>query len=204
MAHRPLTELARPAPAAVPRTPRDAEISADLVQRLRSGEPRAVAELYDAHHAALRAFARRLVGEAALAEDLVHDVFVALPGAIKRFRGESTLRTFLMAIAVNRARRHVRSAARRRAAMARLAEEPETLSDRPDRDVARRELAAALSRGLDALPLDQRVAFVLCEVDQLTSREAAVIAGAPEETLRTRLFHARRKLRAFLEGEGVR
>jgi RNA polymerase sigma-70 factor (ECF subfamily) len=57
---------------------------------------------------------------------------------------------------------------------------------------------------MDELPIEQRVAFVLCEVEEKSSREVAAIAGVPEATVRTRLFHAKRKLRALLEEEGVR
>jgi len=45
---------------------------------------------------------------------------------------------------------------------------------------------------------------VLCDVEERTSSQAARIAGAPEGTMRTRLFHARKKLRALLEKEGFR
>ena len=176
----------------------------DLVARLARGEAGAVAQVYDAHHAALRVFARRLIGDDGVAEDLVHDTFVALPSAMRGFRGDATIRTFLMSIAVNRARKHIRSATRRRAAMARYADQASAAGAGPDSDVARRQLAAALYRALDALPHDQRVAFVLCEVDELTSVAAARVIGCPEETVRTRLFHARKKLRARLEAEGVR
>jgi hypothetical protein len=48
---------------------------------------------------------------------------------------------------------------------------------------------------LDQLPAAQREAFVLCQVEELTSAEAAILAGTPEATMRTRLFHARRRLR---------
>jgi RNA polymerase sigma-70 factor (ECF subfamily) len=58
-----------------------------------------------------------------------------------------------------------------------------------------------LERALDALPIDQRVVVVLCEVEGRTSGEVARIVGAPETTVRTRLFHARRKLGALLAGE---
>jgi RNA polymerase sigma-70 factor (ECF subfamily) len=122
-----------------------------LVVRLQRAEPAAVAEVYDAHHAAVRAFAKRLLGDAATAEDL--------------------------------------SSAE---------------SKDPEHEARRKELAALLTQALDALPIDQRVAFVLCEVEERTAREAAQIVGAPEATLRTRLFHAKKKLRAALETEGVR
>jgi len=183
-----------------------APTEADCVaRRIADGDPAAIGEVYDAHGAAIRAFARRLLGEDSAAEDLVHDVFVALPKAASRFRGESSLRTFLFSIAVNHARHHVRSATRRRAAIDRLTREPAPEgSSNPERDARRAELAELLTRALDALPLEQRVAFVLCEVEERTAGEAGAITGAPEATMRTRLFHAKRKLRELLSREGAR
>ena len=176
-----------------------------LVRRLQAGSAEAIGEVYDRHHRHVRAFAQRLVGDAAAAEDLVHDVFVSLPQAIGRFQGASSLRTFLIAIAVNHARHHLRAAARRRAAMERFGEEPIGPGEPdPEHHLARARLAQALSRALDALPLDQRVAFVLCEVEERSSREVAEIVDAPEGTVRTRVFHARRKLREELERGGFR
>lgn len=174
----------------------------DLLDRLQAAEPAALGEVYDAHHGAVRAFARRLVGDEASAEDLVHDVFVTLPKAVRRFRGDSSLRTFLISIAVNHSRHHLRAAARRRAAMDRLAAEPERApSPDPEASARRLALARALTRALDRLPLDQRVAFVLCEVEGHTSVEAAKIVGKNENTIRTRLFHAKKKLRGWLSEE---
>ena len=176
----------------------------ELVAGLRRAEAWALGATYDRHHLHVRNFARRLVGESAAAEDLVHEVFVSLPRAIARFRFGSSLRTFLVAIAVNHARHHVRSAARRRAAMVRLSLEPIASVPDPQCALERGELARALTRALDELPIDQRVAFVLCEVEERTAVEVALIVDAPEATVRTRLFAARRKLRELLEKEGVR
>jgi len=175
----------------------------DLALRLVAADPAAVGEVYDQHHRAVRAFATRLVGDAAAAEDLLHEVFVALPRAMRNFRFESSLRTFLISIAVNHARHHVRAAARRRAAIARLALEPEGNTQDPEQVQRRKELASLLTRALDALPLEQRVTFVLCEVEERTSREVAEITGAPEGTVRTRLHHAKKKLREELSQEGL-
>ncbi|HMJ11291.1 MAG TPA: RNA polymerase sigma factor [Polyangiaceae bacterium] len=179
------------------------EPASDLLERLRAGEPRAVGTAYDQHHHAVRAFARRLLGDASVAEDLVHDVFVRLPKAASNFRGDSSLRTFLISIAVNRARHFVRAATRQRAAVERMAREPHPHSEDPEQHLGRRQLADALARALSALPLEQRVAFVLCEVEQRSSIEVAGIVDAPEGTVRTRLYHARRKLREALAAEGL-
>ncbi|HEX3758014.1 MAG TPA: sigma-70 family RNA polymerase sigma factor [Kofleriaceae bacterium] len=178
---------------------------ASLCARLREGERAAIDEVYRSHYDAVRAFAHRFVGDAQTAEDVVHDVFIALPAAIRRFRGDSRLRTFLCAIALRCSYKHVRSARRRRAAMGRFAEQPaQAAAAPPDSALGRKQLAAVLYDALDRLPRDQRTAFVLCEIDQMTAVEAAAIVDAPEATVRTRLFHARRKLRELLASQGAR
>lgn len=175
-----------------------------LIRALVRGDAAAVGEVYDVHHQAIRAFALRLVGDASAAEDLVHEVFLTLPRAMRRYEGRSSLRTFLISIAVNHARHYVRSAARRRAALDRLSVVPVSRTPLdPESSFQQAELAQLLSAGLDTLSLEQRVAFVLCEVEERNSREAAGIVGVPEATVRTRLFHAKRKLRAFLEKRGL-
>lgn len=175
------------------------EDAESLIARLGRGDPNAVGEVYDQHHAAVRAFAKRLVGDSSASEDLVHDVFVALPKAIAGYRGDSSLRTFLIGIAVNHARHHVRAATRRRSALEKLGREPSAAPGDPEHEARRRELARLLTRALDELSLDHRVAFVLCEIEERGSREVAEIVGVPEATVRTRLFHAKKKLRLLLE-----
>jgi RNA polymerase sigma-70 factor (ECF subfamily) len=172
------------------------------LERLRRGDPDALGAAYDRHHVALRAFARRLVGDQSAAEDLVQEVFVTLPSAIHRLTDASALGSFLISIAINHARHHLRAAARRRSALERLGREERVGPSHPDDLAARGELATALVRALDRLPLEQRVAFVLLEVEERSSSDAAAIVGVPEATMRTRLFHARRRLREHLAAEG--
>jgi RNA polymerase sigma-70 factor, ECF subfamily len=177
---------------------------ADLVERLRRGEVAALGQAYALHHEHVRAFVRRFVGDDDAAEDLLQEAFLALPRATRSFRHEAPLRSFLLGLAVNHARHHVRAAMRKRAAMARLAREGATPPTDPEEDATRRQMAAALLRALDRLSLDHRAVVVLCDVEERTSAEAAVIVGAPEATVRTRLFHARKNLRRLLAREGVR
>jgi RNA polymerase sigma-70 factor, ECF subfamily len=175
-----------------------------LVGRLRAGDVAALGEAYDAHHAHMHSFARRLLGDDAAAADLTQDTFMALGDAIKRFSGDASLRTFLVSIAVNRARHHVRAAARRRSATVRFGEAPQAPMATPEDELERSRLAATLTRALDALPLDQRVAFVLCDVEERTSVEVAAIVGASETTVRARVWHARRKIRELFAKEELR
>lgn len=172
-----------------------------LVRRLQKDDARALGEAYDAHHEAVRAFARRLLADDDAAEDLVHEVFVALPSAMRGFEGRSSLRTFLLSIAVNHVRHVKRATARRLGAYERLHAEPREGSSDPERERERHALGDMLERMLAQLPMDQRVAVVLCMIEERTSGEAAEIAGVPEATIRTRLYYARRKLREMVEQE---
>jgi len=181
----------------VPREQPDDETAA-LIYRVGSGDDGALREVYRRHHEKVRLFANRLVNDVAAAEDLVHDVFVALPRAIRRFRREVPLRQFLIGMAVNHARHHVRAAVRRRRAQESLARQPLPPTATPDQLVENEELGRALIAALDRLPLDQRVAFVLCEVEERTSRDAARIVGIKDENMRGRLRRARQALRGFL------
>lgn len=176
------------------------EAESMIEARLRDGDPEAVVEAYRAHHAHVRSFAQRLVGDRMVAEDLVHEVFVALPDSMRRFEGQCSLRTWIVAIAARRAQHHVRAALRRRAAEARLAREPQAEGPaRPDEAAERAELAAMLTRALDALPVDQRVAFVLCEVEERSSVEVAKMLDENDGTIRARVLLAKKKLRVELE-----
>jgi RNA polymerase sigma-70 factor (ECF subfamily) len=190
------------APTLDPRALAEAPLAADL---LRQGDLAALGHVYDEHHHAVRMFARRLLGEEAAAEDLVHDTFLTLPKALRRWNGVGSLRTFIIGVAINHARHHVRGRTRRWLAMARFAREPEPEPHAsPEHDSEQRQLAAMLMRALETLPFDQRTTFVLSEIEERSSPEVAQILGIPEATVRTRLHHARLKLRVALEREGAR
>jgi RNA polymerase sigma-70 factor (ECF subfamily) len=195
----------RPRPhalAALP-APDGADDEAALVDDLRRGDVDALARAFDRWHARVRVLARRLLSDAAAAEDVVQEVFATLPRAAGRFRGDADLAGFILGMAVKRARRHRRAAARRVRALARLAAGGEGRPGPrdPEQDAWRRELGLRLGAALDRLPPAQREAFVLCEVEELTSPEAAAIADVPEATVRTRLHHARKRLRELLAEE---
>ena len=173
-----------------------------LERRMERAEPEPVSlvDVYRAHHVHVRAFAQRLLGCPDAAEDLVHDVFVALPRALARFRGDCAMRTFVIAVTVKHAQQHIRAVTRRRAAERKLALEPRGEGARgPDADFESGELGRLLTIALDELPADQRIAFVLCEVEERTSVEVAQMLGETDGTIRARVFHAKKKLRALLE-----
>jgi RNA polymerase sigma-70 factor (ECF subfamily) len=178
------------------------ETSGDSFARaLGSGDTQALRLAYRQHHEVVRAFARRLLGSESDAEELVQETFLAIPAAMRRFRGECTLRTYFLAIAASRSRNMLRARKRRWQAEERLRDEPAPSSRRgraPDEVLMRQRLAERLQRALDALPDDQRIAFVLAEVEERSSLELSQILGVPASTLRARVAAAKDKLRALL------
>jgi RNA polymerase sigma-70 factor (ECF subfamily) len=176
-----------------------ADDDGSLLVGLRAYRLDALACAFDRWHQRVRVLARRLLCDSAAAEDVVQETFVALSDAVTRFRGDVNLESFVLGIAVKRARRRQREGARRRRALERLTREERRRPRDPEHDAYRRELSLRLTVALDHLPPPQREAFVLCEVEELTAGQAALVADIPEATMRTRLFHARRRLRDLLD-----
>ena len=175
----------------------------DLVPVLAARDRAELANVYAEHHRALCAFCQRLLGDGAAAEDLVHDVFVRLPELIHKLEAGRSLRAFLFAIAAHRAKHYLRAAARRRKLAERFAHEPSAAVAGPDYLAEQRWLNGQIALALASLPSEQQAAFLLAEVE---GQDAATIARSlhiPEATARTRLFHARRKLRVLLSAWGL-
>jgi RNA polymerase sigma-70 factor (ECF subfamily) len=176
---------------------------AELVTALAQGDRSAIRRVYRLHHEQVRAFASRLLGSEADAEEVVQEVFLALPRSLRGFKQASSLSTFIMGMAVNHARHSLRASYRRRAALNRLAQVPtETPTvEQPDQSLLRQQLARRLARAMDHLTEDQRITFVLSEVEERSSAEVAEILKIPSSTVRARVSAAREKLREVLAAE---
>lgn len=175
-----------------------ATVDGSLLASVRAGSQPALGCLYERCQHRARRFARRLLGDAAAAEDLLHDVFLHMPQLLGRYRGDAPFEVFLLGVVSRRAKRYLRSAIRKRKLHDRFAMVADAWPPTPEWDTGRHELAAMLVRALDTLSREQRLAFVLREVEGLSAAEAAQVAGVPEATIRTRVFHARRRLQAEL------
>src|SRR2546422_5487042 len=179
---------------------------ATLVQRCADGDEAACADLVSEHQRMVFQLAMNLLGDRDEALDLSQEVFLRVFRTIHRFRGHSTLRTWIYRIAVNQARNKHRFWRRRHRADQvsldeHVAAHGEFLSggeSTPDRVLAQKELAGQLQAALDRLPFDQRTAIVLREVDGLSYEEIAYSLGVAIGTVKSRLTRARQALRLEL------
>ena len=176
---------------------------AALVHRCAEGDDTACAELMAEHQRMVIQLAMNLLGDRDEALDLSQEVFLRVFRTIHRFRGQSSLRTWIYRIAVNQARNKHRFWRRRHRADQvsldqHIAAHGDFLSggnSTPDRLLAQKELASQLQNALDALPFDQRTAIVLREVDGLSYEEIAFSLGVAVGTVKSRLTRARQALR---------
>jgi RNA polymerase sigma-70 factor (ECF subfamily) len=199
-------------------SPVDTTADEQLVEALRAGDEQAFQELVHRHHGSLLRVARNYVPTAAIAEEVVQDTWLAVLDGIDRFRGASSVKTWIFRILTNRAM--TRGARERRTvpfSSLRSTEEdegPTVSADRftadgswavaprpfelPEDRVGLLELRAHLRDALADLPERQRVVVGLRDVEGLTSEEVCDLLDLSPENQRVLLHRGRARLQAAL------
>lgn len=171
-----------------------------LAERLRSGDREALGLLYDRYASVAMAVAVRVVADRELAEDLVHDAYVAVWQKIDRFDpSRGSLRSWLLTIVRNRAIDRLRGT--RPSMEVGEADEQSLLRTGPNptwEAAAARRSAVELRQALESLPDEQRQAVELAYFGGRTYREIAQLTGVPQGTANGRLRLALAKLRDSL------
>jgi RNA polymerase sigma-70 factor (ECF subfamily) len=163
------------------------------------GDSAALGALFDRHHEAVyRLISRLLRGEPDAIDDLVQTTFLEAWRSAGRYDGRGLVKSYLFGIAANTVRHHVRSTKRRREAFADW--QPPDPRNAPDDVASRAQQVGRLAAALDRLPHDLRVAYVLCDLEDIPGVEAARMLDVRAGTLWRRLHEARKALRAAIEG----
>ena len=163
-------------------------------------EPLDIESLYADHAPFLARVVMRLLGDGPHVDDIIQETFLVAFKKRREFRGMASPRTWLYAIASNLCMRHERSSRRlsifrRRLARATAAHDRERGSDRPDEQLSREQQRALVHEVLRGIPLAQREALVLYELEELEGKEVAEILGVPVATVWTRLHNGRKRFR---------
>lgn len=171
-----------------------------LLAAAGTGDAAALGALFNRFSVAVYRFAARLpTTDEAARDDLVQATFLEVQRTASRYRGTSSVKTWLLGVAANVARHQLRGERRRRARQARFLERATAVPETPEDRVDRKRLLARIAEALAALPYDQQVAFILCDLEQLPGADTARCLGIPEGTLWRRLHHARKAVRAAVE-----
>jgi len=174
----------------------------ELLDRIAGGDKLAMHVLFARHNVRVYRFILRLVADEALAEDLVNEVFVDVWRNADRFQGNSQISTWILGIA----RFKAFSSLRRRkddalddataAAILDMADDPEIAMLKKDRVAVLRKCMSHLSR-------DHREIIDLIYYHEKSIEEAAEIVGAPKNTVKTRMFYARKRMSELLARAGI-
>jgi RNA polymerase sigma factor (sigma-70 family) len=179
-----------------------------LLHRIAQKERGAFEELYAIYYRRLFSYLFKLTRRAELVEEVLNDVMLVIWMKAASFDGRSRPSTWIFGIAYHKA---MKALAQRRPAE----QPPSTGDDRErepreqvDRDepeslLARRELATTLGRALLGISAEQRAVVELTYYYGLSYQEIADVVGCPVNTVKTRMFHARRRLRDLLPEMGV-
>jgi RNA polymerase sigma-70 factor (ECF subfamily) len=176
-----------------------------LVQRALARDAGAFRTIIKTYNQRLYRIARGILRSDAEAEDVVQEAYVRAFANLAKFRGDSSLATWLSRIVINEALGRLRKR-RRTVAMpenpeAQIIRFPLNPSDDPERTMAQRQILALVERATDSLPDIYRMVFVARVIEGLSMEETADLLGVRPETVKTRLHRARSLLRKALDDE---
>ncbi len=174
-----------------------------LMLAFQQGDARAFETLYRRYRSTLYRFLVRQAGNSAAGDELYQDVWMTLVNQRDRWQPTASLRTYLYRIAHSRVVDHFRRQGRERGFIALSldgddAPEPACPSSRADSAWTQQATASAVQRCLEALPPEQREAFLLKEESDLSLAEIAVAIGTGTETVKSRVRYAVARLRQCL------
>ena len=173
-----------------------------LLQRIAEGDRRAFDELFRSYHPRVIRFLYRITRSTETAEELFNDVMFVVWEKAADFRGHSRVSTWILGIAYRKALKAVSKARRLRSQRPLSELELQTLRE-PRSMADRRELRDWLGKALETLSDQQRMVIELAYFMGHSCAEIAEIAGCPVNTVKTRMFHARKRLREILPHLGA-
>lgn len=169
-----------------------------LLDLIATGDERAMRQIYERHSSAVAAFAAARLRDRSKAADVLHDVMLSVWRRPEAFSGRSSFRTFLLTMARNKAIDIIRREAR-----IDYGDDGDTLVDHeptPESLVSAAEDRDRVRACVAALSASHQSAVHLTFFEGLTISEAADVENVPAGTIKTRIYHAKKKLAACLAG----
>jgi RNA polymerase sigma-70 factor (ECF subfamily) len=172
-----------------------------LVKACAVGDGAALGALFDRHYESVRGFLARSSGtDDRDLDDLVQVTFAAVPRAARRFDSRAQVRTWLLGIATNVVRHHVRAEVRRKRLSGAVAASSRPTCVDAGAELLEHERAQRLQQAILELPEKLREPFLLVYLEGIPGREVAELLGVREGTIWKRLHQGRARLREALTG----
>lgn len=170
----------------------------ELLERVRARDVAAFEQLYRIYQPRLARFLFNLVQRPQLVEEVLDDTMMVVWDKAANFRGTSKLSTWMFAIAYRKA---MKARSRWPDPVEQPAVDQRASADPgPDEEMQHERLHRALVAAMGTLSADHRTVVDLTYFHGLGYREIAEIMDCPVDTVKTRMFHARRRLRAAMNG----
>lgn len=170
---------------------------AQLLGRIVAGDRHAFETLYRAYFPRLTRFLGRMTRSAQLIEEIVNDTMLVVWQKARRYDGSCKVSTWIFAIAYRKALKGFRTCDEPLESDMELYPGGQELE--PEYELSQRQLGCALAAAIGALPLPQRIVVLLTYYHDMGYNDIAAIIDCPVNTVKTRMFHARRKLQDLLE-----
>jgi len=172
---------------------------ARLIAKIAQKDPRAFEALYRLYHPRLTRFLRNFISRPGMVEEVLDDTLMVVWDGAERYNGQSKVSTWIFAIAYRKglsARRRQDEPMEDRDAELRASDAPT-----PEQALGQTDTQRVLRGALDELSADHRMVVDLTYFHDLGYRDIAQIMECPVDTVKTRMFHARRHLKRVLSGE---
>jgi RNA polymerase sigma-70 factor, ECF subfamily len=195
------TQVISASPARVPAVVQDTS-DETLVAQIAQRDKRALQQLYSRHHVRIYRFALRFLNDEAAAEDTVSEVFIDVWRQAERFEGRSQVTTWLLAIARNKALSMLRRRSNEELddEVAEFIEDP---SDNPEVAMLKSQRASVLQDCLTQLSPAHREIVDLVYYHEKSVEEVAEIISVPANTVKTRMFYARKRIGELMAAKGI-
>ncbi len=178
-----------------PRSPATNSTEGELVGRIARGDRRAFECLYRAYLPRLTRFLQQLTRRPHAIEEAINDTMLVIWRKASTYSGTSKVSTWIFAIAY---RKGLKLLARFDEPVVDDGADMVSSDDAPESGTLRRELREALAAAMAQVSAEQRAVIELTYYHGCAYREIAEIMGCPVDTVKTRMFHARRRLRELL------
>jgi len=166
-----------------------------LLLRIRGGDKLAFQMLYRAYFSRLARFLDRMTRNVPLVEEIINDTMLVVWQKADTFDGSCKLSTWIFAIAYRQALKALRGLD---VPLEPQDDQPGEASAEPEHALSARQLQRGVSRALDQLPMEQRMVVSLTYYHGMAYQEIAETMDCPVNTVKTRMFHARQKLKDML------
>jgi RNA polymerase sigma-70 factor (ECF subfamily) len=175
---------------------------ATLIEAIAAGDKQALQVLYGRHHVKVYRFALRFVRDESTAEDMVSEVFMDVWRQAERFERRSQVATWLLAIARNKALSTLRRRSNEQLdeEVAEFIEDP---SDNPEVTMQKQERSEILRSCLEQLSAAHREIIDLVYYHERSIEEVSEIIGVPANTVKTRMFYARKRIAELMADKGI-